>query len=222
MDDYRNRDSETHEDQPILMGGAPLESARGAMILLHGRGGTSRDILSLTSGMQEPGFVYIAPQAAKNTWYPYSFLSPIEKNEAQISSVFGIISTLIDSLTKTGIPPEQIILLGFSQGGCLAVEFAMRNPRRYGGVVSLGGGLIGTKESLRRPYPGSLANTPIFFGSSDKDPHMPQERIHLSAEILQNLGGEVTTRIYPNMGHTVNEDEMEMINIIMHNIVKTR
>jgi phospholipase/carboxylesterase len=199
-----------HQGQPILRAGAPLDRAAGALILLHGRGATAQGILSLADGLAQPGLAYVAPQAAGNTWYPYSFLSPIASNEPYLSSALAAIRELFGSLSQAGIAPDRTLLLGFSQGACLALEFVARHARRYAGVAGLSGGLVGPDDAPRE-YLGSLAGTPVFLGCSDADPHIPKARVLYSAEVLQELGGDVTTRLYPHMGHTVNQDELDFV-----------
>src|SRR5262245_12497373 len=203
-----------HQGQPVLAAGEPLERAQAAMVLVHGRGATARDILTLTAELNQPGFAYLAPQAAGNTWYPYSFLAPIERNEPYLSSALATLGQVLEQIAAAGIPAERTILLGFSQGACLATEFAARNARRYGGLVGLSGGLIGP-DGTPRDYPGALDGTPVFLGCSDVDPHIPAARVQHSAEVLRRLGGDVTARLYPGMGHTVNEDEIEFVRQMM-------
>lgn len=204
-----------HQGQPILAAGEPLASAKAAMIMIHGRGATAADILTLATELDRPGFAYLAPQAAGQTWYPNSFLAPIASNEPGLSSGLAVIASLFEQLATAGIPIERTILLGFSQGACLALEFAARNARRYGGVVGLSGGLIGP-DGTPRDYPGSLAGTPVFLGCSDVDFHIPKQRVLDSAEILQQSGGKVTARLYPGMGHTVNLDELQFVQGMMN------
>jgi len=203
-----------HQGQPVLAAGEPLERARAAMVLVHGRGATAEDILTLAAELDQPGFIYLAPQAANNTWYPYSFLAPIERNEPYLSSALAMLDHVLAHIAAAGIPAERTILLGFSQGACLATEFVARNARRYGGLVGLSGGLIGP-DSTARDYPGALDGTPVFLGCSDVDPHIPAARVQHSAEVLRRLGGDVTARLYPGMGHTMNEDEIEAVRRIM-------
>jgi len=203
-----------HQGQPLFIAGEPLESARSAMIMIHGRGATAQDILSLTADLPQPGFAFLAPQAAGNTWYPNSFLQPIASNEPGISSGHAVITFLLNQLAEAGISAERTILLGFSQGACLLTEFAARNAHRYGGVVGLSGGLIGP-DGTPRDYPGSLAGTPVFLGCSDIDPHVPKERVLLTAEVFQRLDAKVTTHLYPRMGHTVNRDELRSVQAMM-------
>ena len=203
-----------HLGQPVLTAGEPLDKAKAAMIMVHGRGASAEDILSLTPELNQPGFAYLAPQAAGYAWYPNSFLAPIASNEPGLSSGLAVIASLLEKLAEAGIPPERTILLGFSQGACLSLEFAARNARRYGGLAGLSGGLIGP-DGTPRDYPGSLDGTPVFLGCSDVDPHVPKKRVELSAEVLQRLGGNVTTRLYPRMGHTVNRDEIRQVQDIM-------
>jgi phospholipase/carboxylesterase len=203
-----------HQGQPVLAAGETLERAQAAMVLVHGRGASAKDILTLAAELQQPGFVYLAPQAANNTWYPYSFLAPIERNQPYLSSALATLEAVLAHIAAAGIPPERTILLGFSQGACLATEFAARNAQRYGGLVGLSGGLIGP-DGTPRDYPGTLDGTPVFLGCSDVDPHIPAARVEHSAEVLRQLGGAVTARLYPGMGHTVNEDEIEFVRQIM-------
>jgi phospholipase/carboxylesterase len=203
-----------HQGQPLVLAGEPLGSARAAMVMVHGRGATARDILTLTADLHWSGFAYLAPQAARNTWYPNSFLVPIPGNEPDLSSGLSVIASLVDQLAQMGISAERTIILGFSQGACLSLEYVARNTRRYGGVVGLSGGLIGP-EGTPRNYPGSLAGTPVFLGCSDMDPHIPKERVEQAAEVLRLLGGNVTTRLYPRMEHTVNQDELHFVQDMM-------
>ena len=203
-----------HQGQPVLLVGEPIEHAKAAMVMMHGRGASAEDILELASELKQPGFVYLAPQAAGNSWYPNSFLSPIASNEPELSSAFHSIENVLAKLRETAIAIERTIILGFSQGACLSLEFIARNARRYGGIVGLSGGLIGP-DGIARDYTGSLAGTPVFLGCSNKDPHIPKERVEFTAAILQKLGGDVTTKLYPNLAHTVNPDEIRFIRAMM-------
>ena len=199
-----------HTDQPVVVKGAPLETARGVMILVHGRGASAADILSIAHELNHPTLAYFAPQAAGNIWYPYPFLEPLERNEPYLSSALAVVDGLVGRVTAAGVPAERIFLGGFSQGGCLALEFAARNPRRYAGIFGLSGALIGS-ATTPRDAAGSLEGTPVFLGCSDEDFHIPKERVLHAAEVLTRLGGTVTTRLYPGMGHQVNFDEVEFI-----------
>jgi predicted esterase len=186
--------------------------------MVHGRGASAQDILSLANEFDRPEFSFLAPQAAGNTWYPYPFTTPMERNEPWLSSALAVIGELISYVTGSGIPPERTMILGFSQGACLALEFAAQNARRYGGVIGLSGALIGP-EDTPRGYPGSLEGTPVFLGCSDVDFHIPRRRVDQAAETLRSLGGEVTERIYPNMDHTVNQDEIDFVRSMMDALV---
>ena len=207
-----------HLGQPVVLAGEPPGSAQAAMVILHGRGATAQDILTLTTDLHCPGFIYLAPQAAGNTWYPNSFLAPTASNEPDLSSGLAVITSLLDQLAQLSIPAERTILLGFSQGACLSLEYIARNPRRYGGIVGLSGGLIGP-GGTPRDNPGELSGTPVFLGCSDRDPYIPKERVEQAAETLRLLGGNVTTRFYPRMDHTVNQDELHFVQGMMANVL---
>ncbi len=219
MSDISNEIIGPHQGQPILTAGNPLDKAGAAMVMLHGRGASAEDILEVATELKQPGFAYLAPQAAQNSWYPNSFLAPIPSNEPGLSSGLAVIASILSQLAGAGISPERTILLGFSQGACLSLEYAARNARRYGGLVGLSGGLIGP-DGTPRNYAGSLQGTPVFLGCSDVDFHIPRQRVELSAEVLEQLGGNVTTRLYPNMGHTVNRDEILFVRELMVTLLK--
>jgi predicted esterase len=194
-------------DIQVLTSGAPLDRARGAVVLVHGRGGTARDILSLADALEGPDLAWLAPQAPGNTWYPQSFLAPIAQNEPALSHGLATVGAVITAVADGGIPAERVVLIGFSQGGCLALEYAARSARRYGGVAGLSAALIGP-PGTPRDYGGSLAGTPVFLGCGDVDGHIPLWRVQESTRVLRGLGAEVTERIYPGMGHTINDDEV--------------
>ena len=194
----------------ILTAGAPLDRARAATILLHGRGGSAEDILSLGAEFGFDDIAWLAPQAANASWYPYSFLAPLAQNEPYLTNALATVAATLDHLARAGFAAERVALIGFSQGGCLALEYAARNAKRYGAVAGLSAGLIGP-PGTPRAYPGSLAGTPVFLGCSDVDGHIPLERVHESRDVLARLGAEVTERIYPGMGHTINEDEIGQV-----------
>jgi predicted esterase len=199
--------------QRILQAGEPLATARAAMILVHGRGASAEDILTIAAEVQSPRFAYLAPQAANNAWYPYPFTAPIESNEPHLSAALNMLGSLLERVEQT-VPVSRVVLLGFSQGACLATEFAARNARRYGGVVGLSGGLIGP-EGTPRDYPGGFDGTPVFLGCSDVDPHIPKERVLETADVFTRMGARVTARLYPGMGHTVNLEEIAEVRALV-------
>jgi predicted esterase len=206
--------NDPHYGQPILTAGAPLSQARVAMIMIHGRGASAESILMLAEEFKQPDFAYMAPQAADGTWYPNRFLAPTASNEPWLSSALATVDSLVGRINSAGIPAERLMLLGFSQGACLALEYAARNAKRYGGVIGLSGGVIGADGEPRRDK-GNFLKTPIFLGCSEVDFHIPKERIEQSAKILRELDGEVTMRLYPNMDHTVNHDEIKFVRELM-------
>lgn len=210
-------DIHPHIEQAIATRGELLSNADTAMIIIHGRGGTNHQALELVNHIHVDGFAYLAPQAHQFSWYPHRFLVPRKQNEPHLSAALTVIDRLVKQIQSTGLPPEKIMLLGFSQGACLAGEYATRNPRRLGGVIILSGGLIGSDDELKG-YQGSLAGTPVFLGCSDVDEHIPVNRVHQSNDIFKELHADVETRIYPNMGHTINKEEMTHIQHMMRNV----
>lgn len=208
------RNNNPHQAQPVSTTGQPLHQASAAMILVHGRGAAAADILELADYLPHPEMVYLAPQAQGNTWYPYSFLYPMEQNEPGLSSGLQRLAELVAEVEAAGIPTHRIILAGFSQGACLASEFMARNARRYGGLLAFSGGLIGPPGTARN-YAGSLEGTPVFLGCSDVDFHIPKERVQETAELFTRLGADVTMRLYPGMAHTIIQDEIDAANKIV-------
>lgn len=206
--------ADPHAQSPVIVAGEPFATAQGALVMIHGRGASAEDILSLADVLDVSGYTLLAPQATGYSWYPLPFLAPMERNEPWLSSALAKIGDVLAQVAAAGIPPERTVLLGFSQGACLSLEYAARNARRYGGVAGLSGGLIGPDETPR-DYPGSLAGTPIFLGCSDVDPHIPAQRVRASATVLERLGGAVTMRLYPGLGHTVNRDEADAVNRLL-------
>jgi predicted esterase len=187
------------------------------MVMVHGRGATAESILTLVPALGVSGFAFLAPQAAGNTWYPNSFLAPIPTNEPGITSGINAIADIIAAISDAGIPLSRTMLLGFSQGACLSLEYAARHASRYGGIAGLSGGLIGPDGTLRN-YPGSFDGTPAFLGCSDIDGHVPALRVTESASVLRHMGANVTMKLYPGMGHLVNEDEIAAVNAMMEEV----
>ena len=199
-----------HQHQPVLTLGPSPAEARLAAILIHGRGASAEDILGLAHELAIPDIAFLAPQAADHTWYPYSFLSKIEQNEPGLTSALQVIEGLIAQLGEQGVPPERIALMGFSQGACLTLEFAARHARRYAAIAAFSGGVIGP-PGTPRDYAGSFDGTPAFLGCSDMDAHIPVDRVRESAEIYRRMGAAVDERIYPRMGHTIIQDEIDAV-----------
>jgi len=197
--------------------GKPFNETKKALIMIHGRGAGSNDILSLARHLNVSDFALVAPQAKGNTWYPYSFLAPTSQNEPSLSNSLNLISEVVKSVEENGISKENIYFLGFSQGACLALEFTARNASKYGGVVAYTGGLIGETIS-EDTYSGNFENTPIFIGTSDPDFHVPVERVNKTEMLLKKMGASVTKKIYENMGHTISQDEINLANELVFNL----
>ena len=203
-----------HEDQPLISEGPELRDARALLILLHGRGSSGRDIMSLAAQFGHDGLAFRAPNADGQSWFPYSFLVPASQNQPGLTQAMTVVRSLVLEADLLGVPPEHIMIMGFSQGACLALEFAARNPARYGGIFALSGGLMGppgtTWESEK-----TLAGTPVFIGCSDVDPHIPRNRVEESRDALSNLGAVVTLKLYKGMGHTISGEELEHVNTMI-------
>lgn len=204
-----------HNPSNFLTAGIPLEEAKRVMILVHGRGGSARDMLSMLPHLKADDMAFVAPQATDGTWYPYSFLQPTERNEPYLSSALTTLQMVRARLQADyNVKLPQMYWLGFSQGACLTLEFLARNPAAYGGIFGLSGGLIGP-HTTPRDYEGSFANTPVVLGCSDPDSHIPKARVLETEAVLTRMGARVQTRIYPNGGHTINEDELSLVNTVL-------
>jgi phospholipase/carboxylesterase len=195
----------------IVTAGKKLTEAKKAIIMLHGRGATAQDIIGLADVLPVSDFAIIAPQATDYTWYPYSFLAPVQQNEPWLSSAIKLLEDVVADIQKAGIEDKNIYFAGFSQGACLTLEFVTRNARRWGGVAAFTGGLIGDKLYTEN-YRGDFAGTPVFIGTSDPDPHVPVQRVSASTALLKSMNAGVTEKIYPNMGHTITKDEIAIAN----------
>jgi phospholipase/carboxylesterase len=208
-----------HQGQPLATADADPEDAAAGAVLVHGRGARAQSMLGMVGEFGVENVAYVAPQARRGSWYPNSFMAPMDSNEPGLSSALQAVEDALETLTDAGIPRERILLLGFSQGACLASEYVARNARRYGGLAACSGGLIGP-EGTPRDYEGSVEGTPVFVGCSDRDPHIPIERVHETAEVFEDLDGDVTERIYEGMGHTINEDEIGFVADMLAELVE--
>ena len=200
--------SDPHRNQAVLASGRKLPGAAGAVMLLHGRGASAEDILQLGREFDHPELAYLAPQAAGNSWYPYSFLAPVQQNEPWLTSALNKLGKIVEEILKAGLTREKIVIAGFSQGACLASEFVARNPGSYAGLIAFSGGLIGP-PGIKFHYAGKLDGTPAFFGGVDPDAHVPWQRVQQSASVLSALGADVVLKRYPGMPHSINQEEIE-------------
>lgn len=210
-------DQGPHQGQPVLTAGEPLQSAHAVMILVHGRGAGAEDMLGLAGSFEQPGLAFLAPQANQYSWYPNRFTAPLESNEPWLTSALEVIGGLVELVTSPGgweIPLDRVYIAGFSQGACLVLEYAARNPNRFAGIFGLSGGLIGP-DGVKRASAGDFAGTPVFLGCSDADPYIPARRVEATARFFKQRGAQVTTRFYPGLGHAVNEDETQTIGEII-------
>ena len=207
-----------HTGAALLQAGAPLPGARGALVLIHGRGADAEGMLDLARHLDAGAFMWVAPQAAGHTWYPYPFLAPIAQNQPHLDSALAVLGAATDALVSEGVPRTRQVLIGFSQGACLALEFAARSDRRWGGVVGLSGGVIGPPGTTW-DRPRGIAGTPVFLGCSDVDPHIPVTRVHETRDLFTRLGAEVDARIYPGMPHTIDEDEIDAVRTLLKRVV---
>ncbi|HWP37254.1 MAG TPA: dienelactone hydrolase family protein [Gemmatimonadales bacterium] len=207
-----------HKDQPILLSGAPLGEARAGIVMLHGRGAAARDMQELWRTLERPEVACLAPAAFGGTWYPYSIREPIERNQSYLNSALRLVRRALEKAQAGGVPPERVVLFGFSQGGCVALELAVRQPQRFGGLAALSAGLLGA-EGTPRDYEGSLLGTPVFLACGDADAHVPRRRVEQTAAVLERLGARVTTRIYAGMAHAINDDEMAFVRSMLDDVL---
>lgn len=210
-----------HASQPILHAGPAPERADATLVLIHGRGADAQGMLDLYAALDLPRLAAIAPQAAGHTWYPHSFLARTESNQPWLDSALARLKSIVDDLVARNIPPERIALLGFSQGACLTLEFAARNPGRYGAVIGLSGGLIGPAGTPRN-YPGAFDGTPVFLGCADPDPHIPFTRVVETEGVLTHMHAAVELRRYPNQPHAINQDEFDATRTLLERLVSTK
>ncbi len=208
-----------HAGQPVLSSGTSLEQARMMVLLVHGRGATASDILTLGPELHQDGILWVAPQASGRTWYPFSFLSPVATNEPGLSSALSVLDGILGEAEHHGLTSDRIVLMGFSQGASLSLEFAARHARRFGGVVAFSGGLIGP-EGTPRTYAGDFGGTPVFIGCSDRDPHIPAERVRESAEVMTRMGASVDMQLYANIPHTIIDEELTAARSIIGGALK--
>jgi predicted esterase len=213
--------ADPHATPTVLRRGPNVEDARLTVLLIHGRGATAESILSIADALALTDIAYLAPQAANRMWYPHSFLTPIPQNEPHLSSALRAIAALVHDVVQHGVPASRVGLVGFSQGGCLALEFSARHARRYAAVAGLSAGLIGPPDTPR-DYQGTFDGTPVFLGCSDTDSHIPLARVQESSDTFRRLGAHVDERIYPGMGHTISQDEIEALRAILSAPVPTR
>lgn len=198
----------------IKTAGIPLNQAEKALIMIHGRGGSAQDILSLSQHLNVKDYALLAPQALNHSWYPFSFIAPVEQNEPWLSSALEMVEETVKAVVNSGIKPENIYFFGFSQGACLTLEFLARNAQKFGGAAAIIGGVIGDKIN-RENYKGDFAGTPVFLGTSNPDFHVPVERVYATANILREMNAEVTEKVYANFGHSINEEEIELANSVI-------
>jgi predicted esterase len=207
-----------HAGQPVAIAGTPIGRSGAVMIMVHGRNASPANILDLVPRLNRPSWTYLAPAAANSTWYPHSFMAEISTNEPALSSALHALERLVGDVKARGIRQDQIVLLGFSQGACLAAEYAVRHAGRYGGIIIYSGGLIGAPGTTWT-HPAAFEGTPVFLGCSDTDAHVPKARVEESAEVFARMGARVTTRIYPAMGHLVNDDEIRAAQTLMDRVL---
>jgi len=198
----------------IKTSGTPLNQAEKALVMIHGRGGSAEDILSLSQHLNVKDYALLAPQATNGTWYPFSFIAPVEQNEPWLSSAVETVQKTVQTAIDAGIKNENIYFFGFSQGACLTLEFLARNAKKYGGAAAIIGGVVGDKIN-RENYKGDFAQTPIFLGTSNPDFHVPVERVYATANILREMNANVTEKVYANFGHSINQEEIELANSIV-------
>ncbi|GAB3414565.1 dienelactone hydrolase family protein [Haloparvum alkalitolerans] len=203
-------ETDPHGEEPLLTAGAPAAAAEVAVVLLHGRGATAQGIINLFDPAYRHGVAFLAPAAERSRWYPAAFDAPRAANEPHLTSAVGRVRDAVETAAVAGVPPERTVVVGFSQGACVAAEFAARDPREYGGVFVLAGALPGSSAEERR-VDGSLSGTPTFLGCSDDDPHVPVDRVRETAATFEAAGAAVTVDVAAGEGHAVTEASFDAL-----------
>jgi phospholipase/carboxylesterase len=216
--DERSGTPDPHADQPVVTAGAPASVAEAVVVALHGRGATAQGIVNLAEPLYRHGVTFVAPEAERSRWFPHDAFGPLSRNEPHVSSALAAVDRVFDDVATWGVPTERVVLFGFSQGACLASEYAVRNPRRYGGVVALSGGLLGSSVASADDD-GSLAGTPVFLGCGDSDEHVPVERVRETAAAFRAIDADVTERIYEGVGHAVTDDEFAVAGGLLERVL---
>jgi predicted esterase len=204
----------THSTSPKLVrlreAGQPKGLADRAGILLHGRSRTKQEMLDLTTGLETGGTRWLAPYAGKGLWYPGRLTDPLDANEPGLTrSVERTHWLVMDAAEGGRLGPEQIFLVGFSQGACIAVEYALRHPTSVSAIVVFTGGLMGPDGTEWKTAGGqSLKGLSVFLTGSDVDEWIDESRTRETARVLQDLGAEVEMRIYPGRKHVVSKQEL--------------
>jgi phospholipase/carboxylesterase len=194
--------------------GTPAAQAKGALVMLHGRGGNAANIINLAQELDAEELAIYAPEAANDSWYPYSFMAPDSENQPALESALDVIGQLVEKIKADGIPANRIYLMGFSQGACLTLEYVARNAQAYGGAIAFTGGLVG-EELVTERYQGNFAGTPVLITTGNPDPHVPLHRVEESVELLKRLGAQVTLKVYPGRPHTITMPEIELANELL-------
>lgn len=203
-----------HHGQPVISFGAELADADLVVILLHGRGATAEAMIPIAEALHMEGVSFLIPQAALNRWYPNTAFGPLEANEPDLSSALETVDSLVKGIREKGFSDQQIALGGFSQGACLAAEYVARNARKYAGLFVFSGALIGPR-GMPRNSPGSFDKMPVFIGGSDVDPWVAHDLLSATASVFEKMGASVDYRTYPGMGHTVNQDEIDSVRVML-------
>lgn len=206
--------NDPHAAGRVLTAGRSPEESAATIVLIHGRGASAAGMLPLVDALGVPNVSAVAPQAAGSTWYPHSFLVPMEANQPYLDSALRRVESIVTGLLDRGVPSERVVILGFSQGACLASEFVARHPRRYGALIALTGGLVGP-DGTPRDYAGALDGTPVLLASGDPDPHVPFERVLETKRVLAGMGAVVEVRRYPNRPHTISQDEIDLARSVL-------
>jgi len=214
-----SRADDPHGGQPIRTAGAAPDEADAAVVLAHGRGARADGMLQFAQEFGREGVHYAAPQARRGTWYPNSFLAPVGRNQPHLDSALAHVGRAVEHAQSGGLPIGRVLLVGFSQGACLAGEFVARDPKRYAGVVLLSGGLIGA-EGTEFDHDGDVDGMPFFLGVSDDDPHIPVSRAAETVEVFERLGADVRFDEYHGRGHGIFEEELTYLRALVERVVE--
>ena len=163
--------------------------------------------------VDDPEVAYVLPAASGGSWYPGHFHEPRIVNEPWLSQALEAAETAIAEVLDAGVPPERIVLAGFSQGACLVAELLASGPRPYAGAAVLTGALVGPADEVKQP--GPLDGLPVFMESSRYDEWVPLERVEATARALEAAGARVELQVAEDREHRIRDEAVAGVRALL-------